>query len=393
MSDQEIIIAAAKRSPIGALMGGLSSLQAHEVGAQVIAAALDAAQVAGAEVDEVIMGQVLTAGAGMNPARQAARSAGITDAAPALTVSQVCGSGLRAIALAAQQIQTGSAGIVVAGGQESMSMAPHVASLRGGKKLGDIAFKDTVMNDGLTDAFFGYPMGQTAENVANLHQIGRAEQDAFAFASQQKAHAATKAGHFADEMTPIRVPGRRGETIFDQDEHPRPDTNPDSLSGLRPVFVKDGTVTAGNASGINDGAAALVLMSAEDGRKRGVAPLATIRSWAQAGIDPAIMGMGPVPASRKALDRAGWSVADVDLWEINEAFAAQSLAVVSELGIDVSRVNVNGGAIALGHPIGCSGARILTTLVHEMARRHVKRGMATLCIGGGMGIALCVERN
>lgn len=393
MANSEVIIVAAKRSAIGALSGGLSTLQAHEIGAQVIAAALTKAQLNGGDVDEVIMGQVLTAGVGMNPARQAARKAGVTDAAPAMTINQVCGSGLRAVALGAQQIQTGSANIVIAGGQECMSQAPHVAVLRPGKKLGDITFKDTVMNDGLTDAFFGYPMGNTAENVADLNKIDRTAQDSFSVASQQKAAAAINASKFNDEIASITVPNRKGDIVFEKDQHVRPDTTVKSLSGLRPVFKKDGSVTAGNASGINDGAAAVVLMSAVEGKKRGVTPLASIKSWAHAGLDPAIMGMGPVPASKKALDAAGWTVNDVDLWEINEAFAAQSLAVVSELGVDAERVNVNGGAIALGHPIGASGARILTTLLHEMVRRDAKRGLATLCIGGGMGIAMCVERT
>lgn len=393
MANSEVIIVAAKRSAIGALSGGLSTLQAHEIGAQVIAAALTKAQLNGGDVDEVIMGQVLTAGVGMNPARQAARKAGVTDTAPAMTINQVCGSGLRAVALGAQQIQTGSANIVIAGGQECMSQAPHVAVLRPGKKLGDITFKDTVMNDGLTDAFFGYPMGNTAENVADLNKIDRTAQDSFSVASQQKAAAAINASKFNDEIASITVPNRKGDIVFEKDQHVRPDTTVESLSGLRPVFKKDGSVTAGNASGINDGAAAVVLMSAVEGKKRGVTPLASIKSWAHAGLDPAIMGMGPVPASKKALDAAGWTVNDVDLWEINEAFAAQSLAVVSELGVDAERVNVNGGAIALGHPIGASGARILTTLLHEMVRRDAKRGLATLCIGGGMGIAMCVERT
>lgn len=390
---EKVAIVAAKRSPIGALAGALSPLQAHEVGAQVISAALAQSGFNGAEIDETIFGQVLTAGAGMNPARQAARAAGIHDAAPAMSINQVCGSGLRAVALAAQQIGTGAAGLVVAGGQESMSNAPHVAVLRKGKKLGDIKLVDTLMRDGLSDAFYGYPMGNTAENIAERFAISRQQQDEFALASQQKASAAGKAGRFEDEIAPVTITTRMGEAVVKSDEFIRHDASAEALAKLRPAFAENGTVTAGNASGINDGAAALVLMPLDECGRRDIEPLATIASWAHTGLDPQIMGLGPVSASTKAVELAGWSLADVDLWEINEAFAAQSLAVVSELGVDPERVNVNGGAIALGHPIGASGARVLTTLIYEMARRKLTRGVATLCIGGGMGIAMCVERE
>lgn len=389
----EVAIIAAKRTPIGMLNGALSPLQAHELGAQVIEAVLQQAGLSGEDIDETILGQVLTAGVGMNPARQAARAAGIVDEAPAMTINQVCGSGLRSVALAMQQIDSGCANIVVAGGQESMSNAPHVGVLRKGRKLGDMVFADTVMHDGLTDAFFGYPMGNTAENVANQYHLDRAAQDVFALASQQKASVASKDGRFESEITPVRIAGRKGETIVADDEYIRHDADAQSMAKLRPAFVADGSVTAANSSGINDGAAALVLASTDVCKSRGLKPLAHIKSWAHAGLDPSVMGLGPIPASRKALERANWSVEDVDLWEINEAFAAQSLAVVQELSVDPERVNVNGGAIALGHPIGASGARILTTLIYEMARRDVKRGVATLCIGGGMGIAMCIERD
>jgi acetyl-CoA C-acetyltransferase len=388
-----VVIVGAKRTAIGSLGGALSPLQAHEFSARIIDAAMAQAEVSGDEVSETILGQVLSAGVGMNPARQAARAAGITDLAPAMTINQVCGSGLRAVALAAQQIQTQSAEIVVAGGQESMSNAPHLAVLRKGKKLGDMALVDSVMRDGLSDAFFGYPMGNTAENIAEMHDISREQQDEFALLSQQKASAADREGRFIDEISPITIAGRKGDVIVARDEYIRYDASLESLASLRPVFAKDGTVTAGNASGINDGAAALVLMSAKQSTRRGIEPLATIASFAHTGLDPAIMGLGPISASKKALEKAGWNIADVDLWEINEAFAAQSLAVISELEIDPARVNVNGGAIALGHPIGASGARILVTLIYEMARRDSKRGLATLCIGGGMGIAMCIHRS
>lgn len=391
MAELEIVIVAAKRSPIGALNGGLAPLQAHEIGAQVIAAMLEDLSFDKALIDEAILGQVLTAGVGMNPARQATRAAGLPDSAPAIGVNQVCGSGLRAVALGAQQIIAGDANVVLVGGQESMSNAPHVARLRRGKKLGDLALVDSVMRDGLSDAFYGYPMGNTAENIAKLQGIDRAAQDSFALISQHNAFAAQQAGRFDDEIVPIRIAGRKGEIIVDSDEYIRADADAARLAQLRPVFDKEGTVTAGNASGVNDGAAALLLMSAATARDRDLKPLAIIRGWAHVGLDPAVMGLGPVPASRQALEKAGWAADSVDLWEINEAFAAQSLAVVSQLRIEVDRVNVNGGAIALGHPIGCSGARVLTTLVHEMQRRAVSRGVATLCIGGGMGIAMCVE--
>lgn len=389
----DVVVAAARRTPIGSLAGVLSPLAAHELGAAAIKAALSDAGISSDEVSETLLGQVLMAGEGMGPARQAARSAGITDAAPAASVNQLCGSGLRAVALAAQQIATGSAEIVVAGGQESMSNAPHVAAIRQGRKLGDLALEDTVLKDGLVDAFYGYHMGVTAENIAREFQIGRDSQDAFALSSQQKASAAAKKGRFANEIVPVEVTGRKGTIVVDADEHIRHDASMDGMARLKPAFLDGGTVTAGNASGINDGAAAVVLMSAETASRRGIAPLGRIVAWAHAGVDPKVMGLGPIPASRMALERAGWSIGDVDLWELNEAFAAQSLAVVSELGLDPERVNVNGGAIALGHPIGASGGRVLVTLLHEMQRRGVRRGVATLCIGGGMGIAMAVERD
>lgn len=387
------VIVAARRTPIGSLNGALSPLLGHELGAIAIRAAVVDAGIAPGEVEETILGQVLAGGQGMNPARQAARKAGLADSAPAALVNQVCGSGLRAVVLAHQQIATGSASIVVAGGQESMSNAPHVATLRQGKKLGDITFRDTVASDGLNDAFYGYPMGMTAENVARAHQITRATQDEFALASQQKATAASRAGRFADEIAPVTIDTRKGTVTVDADEHIRHDASLESMTKLKPAFLEGGTVTAANASGINDGAAALVLMREDEAGRRNLAPLGRIAAWAHAGVDPQVMGLGPIPASRKALERAGWSTADVDLWEINEAFAAQSLGVISELGLDPARVNVNGGAIALGHPIGASGARVLVTLLHEMGKRDAKRGIATLCIGGGMGIALAVQRD
>jgi acetyl-CoA C-acetyltransferase len=388
----DIFIVSGKRTPIGVLNGVLSGLEAHELGAIAITSALNAAGIAPAIVDETIMGQVLSAGAGMNPARQAARGAGLPDASTAFLVNQVCGSGLRAVALGAQQISCGDAAVTVVGGQESMSRAPHVANLRAGRKLGNIELIDTVMRDGLSDAFYGYPMGVTAENIVRQHGLSREDQDAFALRSQQRASAAARAGRFADEIVPVTIAGRKGEHVVTDDEFIRHDATLESMEKLRPAFEKDGTVTAANASGVNDGAAALVLMSGEATRIHGATPLARIVSWATAGVDPQVMGLGPIPASHKALEKAGWTIEDVDLWEANEAFAAQSLAVVAELGIDPDKVNVNGGAIALGHPIGASGARVLVTLVHEMTRRDVRRGVATLCIGGGMGIAMCVER-
>lgn len=392
MTERDVFIIGARRTPVGSLNGALSALEAHELGTLAIKAALADAGIAGAQVNEVILGQVLTAGVGMNPARQASRGAGLPDTTPAAVINQVCGSGLRAVALGAQQICCGDAEAVVAGGQESMSLARHVAVLRQGKKLGDITLTDTAMTDGLRDAFYGYPMGVTAENIVRQYGLTRAAQDEFALGSQQRASTAQQAGRFVDEIAPVTIAGRKGDIVVTEDEYIRHDASLEMMARLRPAFEKDGTVTAGNASGINDGAAALVLASAEQTRKVGVPPLARIVSFAHVGLDPQVMGLGPIGASRKALHKAGWTIGDVDLWEINEAFAAQSLAVVQELGMDPGRVNVNGGAIAIGHPIGASGARILVTLLHEMKRRDAKRGVATLCIGGGMGIALCVER-
>ena len=389
MSD--VVIVSAARTPVGSFNGALSSLPAHELGKIAIQAAVERAGVAAADVSEVIMGQVLQAGAGQGPARQAAVNAGIPVESPAWSLNQLCGSGLRAVALGAQQIADGSAAVVVAGGQESMSQAPHAQQLRSGQKMGDLALVDTMIKDGLWDAFHGYHMGQTAENIAARWQITREEQDKFAVASQNKAEAAQKAGRFSDEIAPVTIKGRKGETVVDQDEYIRHGATLDSVSGLRPAFAKDGSVTAANASGLNDGAAALVLMSAEEAARRGLKPLARIASWANAGVEPEIMGTGPIPASRKALEKAGWNVGDLDLVESNEAFAAQSICVVRDLGLDTAKVNVNGGAIAIGHPIGASGARILTTLVHEMKRSGAKKGLATLCVGGGMGVAMCVE--
>jgi acetyl-CoA C-acetyltransferase len=388
----DIVIAAAARTPIGAFNGGLSSLLGHQLGEITIREALRRARVDAAEVSEVVFGQVLTAGAGQNPARQAAVAAGIPMERTAYTINQVCGSGLRTVALGFQAIQLGDADIVVAGGQESMSLSPHCAHLRNGTKMGSLEFVDTMIKDGLWDAFHGYHMGTTAENVARQWQITREEQDAFAAASQQKAEAAMKAGKFKDEIVPVTVKTRKGEVVIDTDEHPKVGTTAEALAKLRPAFAKDGTVTAGNASGLNDGAAALVLMTADAAAKRGIQPLARVASWATAGVDAAIMGSGPIPASRLALQKAGWKVEDLDLVEANEAFAAQACAVNKDLGWDPAKVNVNGGAIALGHPIGASGARVLTTLLFEMQKRDAKKGLATLCIGGGMGIALCVER-
>ena len=389
----DIVIAGAARTPVGAFNGGLSSVPASYLGTVAIQEALSRANVDAAEVDETILGQILTAGAGQNPARQAALAAGIPAEKTAYQINQLCGSGLRSVALGFQAIQLGDAGIVVAGGQESMSQAPHFAHLRNGQKMGDLKFIDSMIKDGLTCAINGYHMGNTAENIARKWQLTREEQDAFAAASQQKAEAAQKDGKFTDELVPVTIKTRRGETVIDTDEHPKHGTTVESLSGLRAAFDKEGTVTAGNASGINDGAAALVLMKAEEAERRGATPLARIISWATCGVDPAIMGTGPIPASRMALERAGWTTDDLDLVEANEAFAAQALAVNKDLGWDTDKVNVNGGAIALGHPVGASGARILVTLLHEMAKRDAKKGLATLCIGGGMGIAMCVERD
>lgn len=389
MSD--IVIVSAARTPVGSFLGALSSLPAHELGKLAIQAAVERAGITPADVDEVILGQVLQAAAGQGPARQASVNAGIPVESPAWSLNQLCGSGLRAVALGAQQIAAGDANIVVVGGQESMSQAPHAQALRNGQKMGDLSFVDTMIKDGLWDAFHGYHMGQTAENIAARWQITREAQDKFAVASQNKAEAAQKAGRFDAEIAPVTIKGRKGDTIVDKDEFIRHGVTLDGISGLKPAFTKDGTVTAANASGLNDGAAALVLMSADEAKKRGLTPLARIASWANAGVAPEIMGTGPIPASKKALEKAGWKVSDLDLVESNEAFAAQSLCVVSELGLDPAKVNVNGGAIAIGHPIGASGARILTTLVHEMKRSGAKKGLATLCIGGGMGVAMCVE--
>jgi acetyl-CoA C-acetyltransferase len=388
-----VVIASIARTPVGSFNGGLSSVAAHDLGSIAIAEALSRAGVPTGEVSEVIMGQILTAGQGQNPARQAAIGAGIPVEAPAWGINQLCGSGLRAVALGHQAIATGDSAIVVAGGQENMSQAPHSLHLRNGTKLGPAAMRDTMIVDGLWDAFNDYHMGTTAENVAERWQITREDQDRFAAASQAKTEAARQAGRFQDETVSVTVKARRGETVVERDEYPRPESSFESLQGLRPAFAKDGTVTAGNASGINDGAAAAVLMSAAEAERRKIEPLARIVSWAQAGVDPAIMGTGPIPASRAALEKAGWKIDDLDLIEANEAFAAQACAVNKELGWDTERVNVNGGAIALGHPIGASGARVLATLLYEMGRRDAKKGLATLCIGGGMGIALCVERD
>ncbi|MGB8278344.1 MAG: acetyl-CoA C-acetyltransferase [Methylovirgula sp.] len=389
---RDIVIVGAARTAVGSFNGAFANMPAHELGAVAITAALQRAKVAAAEVDEVILGQILTAAEGQNPARQAAMKAGIPQEKTAWSLNQVCGSGLRAVALGLQQIANGDAKIMVAGGQESMSLAPHAAHLRSGTKMGDVKFTDTMLRDGLIDAFHGYHMGVTAENVAAKWQISREEQDRFALGSQNKAEAAQKAGLFADEITPVTVSTRKGDIIVDNDEYIRAGTTLEALAKLKPAFSKDGTVTAGNASGINDGAAALVLMAAEEAAARGLIPLARVVSWATAGVDPAVMGSGPIPATRKALEKAGWKVKDLELVEANEAFAAQAIAVNKDIGWDPAIVNVNGGAIALGHPIGASGARILVTLLYEMQRRGVHKGLATLCIGGGMGIAVTVER-
>ena len=389
-----IVIAGAARTPVGSFNGSLASLPAHELGKVAIQAALERAGVQPGDVSEVILGQILTAGQGQGPARQASIAAGIPVDAPAWSVNQICGSGLRAVALGAQQIQTGDATIVVAGGQESMSRSMHAAHLRDGTKMGDVKFVDTMVKDGLWDAFNNYHMGTTAENVARQWQVSREEQDAFAAASQNKAEAARKAGKFKDEIAPVTIKTRKGDVVVDADEYIKEGVTAEGISKLRPAFdAKEGTVTAANASGINDGAAAVVLMTAEEATKRGVKPLARIVSWATSGVDPSIMGTGPIPASKKALDKAGWKIEDLDLIEANEAFAAQAISVNKGLGWDTDKVNVNGGAIAIGHPIGASGARILTTLLYEMQRRDAKKGLATLCIGGGMGVALCVARD
>ena len=392
MPASEIVIVSAKRTAVGSFNGAFANTPAHELGAVAVKAAIEAAGLAPGDVDEVILGQILAAGEGQNPARQAAIKAGVPQEKTAFGVNQLCGSGLRAVALGLQQIVSGDAQIVVAGGQESMSLAPHAAHLRAGVKMGEMKFVDTMLKDGLIDAFHGYHMGTTAENIAAKWQISREEQDHFAVASQNKAEAAQRAGRFKDEIVAVTVPGRKGDVVVADDEYIRAGATYDAVAKLRPAFAKDGTVTAANASGVNDGAAALVVMTAAEAKRRNIAPLARIVSWATAGVDPAIMGSGPIPASRKALERAGWSVKDLDLVEANEAFAAQAIAVNKDLGWDPAVVNVNGGAIAIGHPIGASGARLLVTLLHEMARRNAKKGLATLCIGGGMGIAMTVER-
>ena len=392
MSNQDIVIVSAARTPVGSFGGALSPLAAHELGAIAIKEAISRAKINANDVDEVILGQILTAGGGQNPARQAAMAAGIPQEKTAWGLNQLCGSGLRAVALGLQQIANGDATIIVAGGQESMSNAQHAAFLRNGTKMGDMKFLDTMLRDGLLDAFHGYHMGTTAENIATKWQITREEQDQFAVASQNKAEAAQKAGKFKDEIVPVTIASKKGDIVVSDDEYIRHGATVEGMAKLRPAFSKDGTITAGNASGINDGAAAFVLMTAAEAAKRGLKPLAHIKAWATSGVDPAIMGTGPIPASRKALEKAGWKIEDLDLIEANEAFAAQAIAVNKDLGWDTSKVNVNGGAIAIGHPIGASGARVLVTLLHEMARRDVHKGLATLCIGGGMGIALCVER-
>ncbi|HEY8567020.1 MAG TPA: acetyl-CoA C-acetyltransferase [Beijerinckiaceae bacterium] len=392
MATQDIVIVAAARTPVGSFNGAFANVAAHELGAVAVKAALERAGVEAAEVDEVILGQVLTAAQGQNPARQAAMKAGVPDKATAWGLNQVCGSGLRAVALGMQQITNGDAQIIVAGGQESMSLSAHAAHMRGGTKMGDVKFIDTMIKDGLWDAFHGYHMGTTAENVATKWQITRDEQDRFAVASQNKAEAAKKAGRFKDEIAPVTIAGRKGDVVVDADEYIREGATIDAVAKLKPAFSKEGTVTAGNASGLNDGAAALVVMSAAEAERRGLTPLARIASWATAGVAPEIMGSGPIPASRKALEKAGWKAQDLDLVEANEAFAAQAIAVNKDMGWNTDIVNVNGGAIAIGHPIGASGARVLVTLLHEMGRRDAKKGLATLCIGGGMGVAMCVER-
>jgi acetyl-CoA C-acetyltransferase len=387
-----VVIASAARTPVGSFLGSFANTPAHELGRIVIEAVVARAGIDKAEVSETILGQVLTAAQGQNPARQAHINAGLPQEAAAWSINQVCGSGLRAVALGAQHIMLGDAAIVVAGGQENMSMSPHAANMRQGQKMGDISYIDTMIRDGLWDAFNGYHMGQTAENVAQQWQISREMQDEFALGSQNKAEAAQKAGKFADEIAAVTIKTRKGEVVVDNDEYIRHGATLESMTKLRPAFTKDGSVTAGNASGLNDGAAATLLMSADEAERRGIEPLARIASYATAGLDPSVMGVGPIYASRKALEKAGWSVGDLDLVEANEAFAAQACAVNKDMGWDPAIVNVNGGAIAIGHPIGASGCRVLNTLLFEMQRRDAKRGLATLCIGGGMGVALCVER-
>lgn len=390
-SDDPVVIVAAKRTAIGKFGGTLAAQPASDLGAHVIQAVLKDTGVEAEDVDDVVMGQVLTAGCGQNPARQAAIKAGIPDHKTALTINQVCGSGLRSIAMGAQAILCGDAKIVVAGGQENMSLSPHCAHLRDGVKFGDMSFTDSMIRDGLWDAFNDYHMGQTAENIAQKFAISREDQDNFAATSQQRAEAAIKEGKFKDEIVPYTVKARKEEIVFDTDEFPRAGVTAEGLSGLRPAFAKDGSVTAANASGLNDGAAVVLLMHASEAKKRGLSPIAKIASWATRGVDPAVMGTGPIPATRTAVENAGWALDDIDLFESNEAFAAQACCVMKELGLDPEKVNVNGGAIALGHPIGASGTRVLVTLLHEMKRREAQKGLATLCIGGGMGIAMCVE--
>ena len=389
----DVVIVSATRTPVGSFSGALSSVPAHYLGQTVIRSALERAKVEAGEVSEVILGQILTANQGQNPARQASIHAGVPKEVPAYGVNILCGSGLKSVALGYQAILNGDSAIVVAGGQESMSQSPHVAYLRQGQKMGSVEFLDTMLRDGLLDAFQNYHMGTTAENVAQKWQLTREEQDKFAVGSQNKAEAAVKGGRFKDEITPVTIQSRKGDVVVDTDEYPRFGATLDGMAKLRPAFSKDGTVTAGNASGINDGAAAVVLMTADEAKRRGLTPLARIASWAQVGVDPAIMGTGPIPASRKALEKAGWKVDDLDVIEANEAFAAQAIAVNKDMGWDTGKVNVNGGAIALGHPIGASGGRVLVTLLHEMQKRDARKGLATLCIGGGMGIAMCVERG
>ncbi len=392
MADTDIVIVGAARTAVGAFNGAFANTPAHELGAAAVKEALSRAKVDAAEVDELVMGQVLAAGQGQNPARQAAMAAGIPQERTAWGLNQLCGSGLRTVAIGLQQIANGDADVIVAGGMESMSLAPHASYLRAGTKMGDVKFVDTMIKDGLWDAFHGYHMGTTAENVATKYQISREEQDRFAVASQNKAEAAQKAGRFKDEIVPFTISTRKGDIVVDTDEYPRHGATLEAMAKLKPAFSKDGTVTAGNASGINDGAAALVIMTAKEAARRGLTPLARIASWATAGVDPAIMGTGPIPSTRKALEKAGWKVGDLDLVEANEAFAAQAIAVNKDLGWNPDIVNVNGGAIAIGHPIGASGARVLVTLLHEMAKRDAKKGLATLCIGGDMGVAMAVER-
>ncbi|MFN5082956.1 acetyl-CoA C-acetyltransferase [Brevundimonas sp.] len=393
MAHPHVVIVSAARTPVGSFLGALSSLSGAQLGTLAIRAALERAGVAGEDVDEVILGQVLQAAAGQGPARQASMGAGLPKATPAWSLNQICGSGLRAVALGYQQVALGDARIVVAGGQESMSQAPHAQTLRTGQKMGAVELVDTMIRDGLWDAFHGYHMGQTAENIAARWEIDRAAQDRFAVTSQNRAEAAQKAGRFAAEIVPVTIASRKGDVVVDQDEYIRHGATIEAMEKLKPAFLKDGTVTAANASGLNDGAAALVLMTADEAARRGLEPLARIASWATAGVDPAVMGTGPIPASQNALSKAGWSVGDLDLVESNEAFAAQALCVVKELGLDPDKVNVNGGAIAIGHPIGASGARILTTLLHALKSSGGRKGLATLCIGGGMGVAMCVERG